>query len=135
MTSPCDILHVDDNVQELELMRIAFEDAGGSACYHACEHSVKALAKLEELKTSGSIPSPHLIVLDVNMPNINGIELLERLQQAGVTDLIPVVMLTTSGRPEDEQRCLALGARAYLVKPDRYPELVELAKRLLSMCS
>ncbi|MBA3707323.1 MAG: response regulator [Planctomycetes bacterium] len=134
MTTGCDIFHVDDNVGDLELTRLAFEDAAASVRYRAFSNPTEALALLEARAASGGFPPPDLLVLDVNMPIMNGIDVLESLHRSGLTARFAVVMLTTSGRPEDERRCLELGARAYMVKPDHYSDLVHLAKRLLTLC-
>ena len=64
-----------------------------------------------------------LIVCDVNMPNMNGLELLERLVSRPETAGIPVVMLTTEGQPDLIRRAKALGAKGWLLKPFK-PELL-----------
>ena len=64
-----------------------------------------------------------LIVCDVNMPRMNGIELLVELARDPTTAQVPVVMLTTEGHPELIQRAKALGAKGWLIKPFK-PELL-----------
>ena len=83
---------------------------------------IDALAKLE------GTPDTRLIVCDVNMPNMNGIEFLEKLstQNTGV----PVVMLTTEGQPEMIQRAKTLGAKGWIVKPFKPEFLIATAKKL-----
>jgi len=83
---------------------------------------VDALTKLE------STPDIHLIVCDVNMPNMNGIEFLEKLDAKN--NGVPVVMLTTEGQPEMIQRAKALGAKGWIVKPFKPEFLVATAKKL-----
>lgn len=62
----------------------------------------------------------HVIVLDINLPGIDGIEVLRRLRAHPVTALVPVVMLTTTDNPEEVRRCYQAGANLYLVKPMDY---------------
>jgi two-component system, chemotaxis family, chemotaxis protein CheY len=70
---------------------------------------VDALAKL------GDSPAAKLIMLDIHMPNMNGLEFLERLRASGST--IPVIVLTAEAEPEVIRRAKQLGARAWLIKP------------------
>ncbi|HEY3807035.1 MAG TPA: response regulator [Kofleriaceae bacterium] len=72
-----------------------------------------------------------LIVCDVNMPKMNGLELLEQLGRAPETARIPVVMLTTEGQPELIQRAKALGAKGWLIKPFKPELLIAVAKKLV----
>ena len=60
---------------------------------------------------------PRLILLDLNMPRMNGFEALEALRNVPAFQTIPVVVLTTSNRTEDKQKSLALGANGFLSKP------------------
>ncbi|MBK8292112.1 MAG: response regulator [Flammeovirgaceae bacterium] len=60
---------------------------------------------------------PNLIISDINIPTLNGIELLENVRTSGILRDIPVIMLSASDEPEKRKQCLALGASNYLVKP------------------
>jgi two-component system, chemotaxis family, chemotaxis protein CheY len=70
------------------------------------------------------------VVLDVNMPNMGGIELLERLRSNGQYAALPIVMLTTEGQPALMQKAKALGAKGWIIKPFK-PELFVAAVRKL----
>ena len=83
---------------------------------------IDALAKLE------GTPDTRLIVCDVNMPNMNGIEFLEKLSTKNTG--VPVVMLTTEGQPEMIQRAKSLGAKGWIVKPFKPEFLIATAKKL-----
>ena len=86
---------------------------------------------VEALKKLDSFPDTRLIVCDVNMPNMNGLEFLECLSKRGSS--IPVVMLTTEGQPELIQRAKSLGAKGWLVKPFKPEFLAATAKKLAPM--
>jgi two-component system chemotaxis response regulator CheY len=72
-----------------------------------------------------------LIVCDVNMPRMNGLELLELLARDPVHARTPVVMLTTEGQPELIKRAKALGAKGWLVKPFKPELLLAVARKLI----
>lgn len=74
---------------------------------------------------------PHLILLDVAMPGLTGVEVCEALKAEVATAAIPVIMLTAHGQEADRQRGLAAGAKAYLTKPFSPLQLLDLVERLL----
>ena len=72
-------------------------------------------------------PRPSLILLDLNMPNVNGTEFLAQLRDEPELNSIPVVILTTSDDERDIAASYALGANAYLVKPSAFDDMVSVA--------
>lgn len=88
----------------------------------------EAVDGLDALEKLAGLSDTRLIVCDVNMPRMNGIELLERLKAQG--SLVPVVMLTTEGQPELIQRARSLGAKGWIVKPFKAEALVATAAKL-----
>ena len=74
-----------------------------------------------------------LIVMDINMPDINGLELLAFVRKNPAYEKTPVVMVTTEGREEDRNRGMALGANAYLTKPFEPAELLKISRKLLGL--
>ncbi len=74
---------------------------------------------------------PDLIVLDINMPVKNGFVTLHELKQNPLLKSIPVIMLTSSVRQEDESRCLQMGCRVLFKKPNSVSEFINLAERIL----
>jgi len=88
----------------------------------------EAVDGIDALEKLAHLPDTKLIVCDVNMPRMNGIELLERLSAQG--SLVPVVMLTTEGQPELIQRARSLGAKGWIVKPFKPEFLVATAAKL-----
>jgi two-component system chemotaxis response regulator CheY len=114
------VLVVDDSLLVRRQVGIALKGLG--YVVRDAVDGVDALEKLDE------VPDTHLIVCDVNMPRMNGIELLERLSARGSS--VPVVMLTTEGQPELIQRAKSLGAKGWLVKPFKPDFLAAAAKKL-----
>lgn len=72
---------------------------------------------LDGLAWLSSNPLPDLIISDLHMPSLDGIELLENIQTSGILRHIPVIILSGSEDPEKRRKCLALGASSYLIKP------------------
>jgi two-component system chemotaxis response regulator CheY len=114
------VLVVDDSLLVRRQVSAALKGLG----YPMLEavDGVEALTQLE------ANPNTGLIVCDVNMPRMNGLELLERLGALG--SVVPVVMLTTEGQPELIQRAKSLGAKGWIVKPFKPEHLVATAKKL-----
>jgi CheY-like chemotaxis protein len=73
---------------------------------------------------------PLLLLLDINMPRLDGVEVLRQVKADEKTAKIPVVMLTTTDDPREIQRCYELGCSVYVTKPVAYEEFVEAIKRL-----
>ncbi len=130
--TPPRIFHVDDNAEDLLLLRTAFEEAAATVAYDATSDSADALERLRQLAASGRAPS--LVILDINMP-VSGWDILRRMRGDPMLASVPVVMLSTSRRREDEELGGALAVRAYLVKPRTYGELLDLVPRLVELAS
>ena len=74
----------------------------------------------------------HLIVTDVNMPDINGLELVRFVRQSQNHRGTPLIIISTDGRDKDRDRGMSLGASAYLVKPFKPEALIELARKVMA---
>lgn len=122
------ILIVDDNSGDIELIRIAFEMAGIEAFLDACHDGVDAIRCLELAMQAGNLPT--LLLLDLNMPRVNGFEVLTFMRDHLLLQQVPVIVLTTSSRAEDRQRCLSLGAREMFTKPESIHELYQIISQL-----
>ena len=73
---------------------------------------------------------PVVLVLDINMPRVDGVEVLRQLKQNEHTVKIPVIVLTTTDDPREVQRCYELGCNVYILKPVSYDDFIEAIKRL-----
>ena len=87
---------------------------------------IDAVDGLDALSKLAAAPDTTLVICDVNMPNMNGIEFLEKKGSSGP----PVVMLTTEGQPELIKKAKALGAKGWVMKPFKPDLLIAAAKKL-----
>jgi CheY-like chemotaxis protein len=71
-----------------------------------------------------------LLLLDINMPRVDGIEVLQRVRETESSRNLPVIMLTTTDDPREVRRCYDLGCSVYITKPVEYEPFVEAVKRL-----
>jgi two-component system response regulator len=120
-----DVLLVEDNRSDEEMiLRVVKKGGrGGGATVHVCRDGVEALEFLSQtaLPEDGHIHVfPRLILLDLNLPRLNGFQFLEHIKQHGLLRCIPVVVLTGSPDLVDVQRCYELGANSYVIKPGDY---------------
>jgi CheY-like chemotaxis protein len=90
-------------------------------------HARDGREALERLEQNADVD---LVLLDINMPNMNGFELLTELAERGLVPRLPVIVVTTEGREQDAARGLAGGAAAYLTKPFRAEEVRAAIARL-----
>jgi two-component system, chemotaxis family, chemotaxis protein CheY len=118
--APTKILIADDSALMHKLITALLPE---TALVHALD-GTEALSRLEEH------PDVSLMIVDLDMPRMNGLELVRRLAAAGVLARIPVVVMTTEGKEQDAIACLRAGAAAYLRKPFQHDELVDLVARL-----
>ncbi len=88
---------------------------------------------IERLKDKEIIPN--IIILDLNMPKLNGIEFLTVLKSDDVLKYIPVIILSTSSNHKDMMECYKIGIAGYILKPLKYDDYVERIKKLLDYWS
>lgn len=122
------VLIVDDNPGDVELLRIAFEMCDCVALIETVGDGHAAVQRLTMGAIMGTLPD--LVLLDLNMPRANGLEVLGSIRLDRRLERVPVVMLTTSGQAVDRRRCLELGAREFHTKPEHIRDLVGLVQSL-----
>jgi len=71
------------------------------------------------------------IILDINMPRMNGLEFLQEIRSNDAYKALPVIMLTTEGQDKDKDKAISLGATAYIVKPFKPTKLLSLIEKIL----
>jgi CheY-like chemotaxis protein len=130
-TSPF-IFLAEDDIDDQELLAEAFAQLDNTISVKAVNNGKKAIAFLEELSSENN---PCLIILDYNLPELSGAEILERLSQLQRYEDVVKVVWSTSSSPVYEKICLDLGAKAYLVKPNDISGIHRLAQVMLQMCT
>ena len=114
---PIDILLVEDSPSDAELTRKAFLRQRVDIRLHHVWDGVECLKFLERDDSFRDAPRPDLIVLDLNMPRMDGQEVLRRVKGNDRLSPIPVVVLTTGGEKSDITEAYRSHANAYLIKP------------------
>ena len=120
------ILLVDDDEVDVMNVQRAFDRNRMTNPMHVASNGLEALAKLRD----GSIPARRLILLDLNMPRMNGIEFLRELRKDPDLQHTPVVVLTTSNDERDKIEAYNLNVAGYLLKPMTFINFVELMAAL-----
>lgn len=128
-----DILLVEDNPDDVELTRIAFEQANIPNRLVVARDGAEALDYLyaRGLHT-GRDPAqlPALVLLDLNLPKIDGREVLQAIRSDPATQALPVVVLSTSREPDDVQSTYALHANSYIQKPLDFQQFLWAVKQV-----
>ena len=114
---PVEILLIEDNPGDIRLTQEALKDARMSNNLSVAEDGVEALAYLRGEGPHAGAPRPDLILLDLNLPRIDGREILEEIKADANLRRIPVVVLTTSSDEQDIAACYDLHANCYITKP------------------
>ncbi|MBA3855954.1 MAG: hypothetical protein C0507_03500 [Cyanobacteria bacterium PR.3.49] len=123
------ILHVEDNCADSDLLKEAFESIGIAATLNVTHDAKQALSGLENsLKGDGQCPD--IIVLDLNLPKMDGREMLKRLKEHPHLRRIPVVILSTSNLEQDISYCYENYCNSYIVKPIRFEDYKRVAKNI-----
>ena len=112
------VLVVEDSDEDYEVLKRAFERSPISTRLHRCPTGQQALDYLDRSvrKTAIATNIPAFILLDLNLPGIDGRKVLARIKQDPVWKYIPTIVLTTSDYGKDIEECYRLGANSYLVK-------------------
>lgn len=129
-----DILLVEDNMEDAELTIMELKRHKlANNLFHAIDGE-QALDFIystgEYLENRNTKHSFKLILLDIKMPKLNGIEVLKKIREDERTRMIPVVILTSSREDPDINTCYELGANSYIVKPVNFERFTEAIKKL-----
>jgi len=111
------ILLAEDNDGDIFLVRRALEKRGVPHQLTVARNGEEALELLDRAEKSPSSEAPKLILLDLNLPKIDGAQVLSRIRKTNAFSATPVIVLTSSDSPKDRESALALGANAYFRKP------------------
>jgi two-component system, chemotaxis family, response regulator Rcp1 len=124
---PKHVLLVEDSPGDVRLTREAFRDADESICLHVVVDGVEAIGFLGHEGPYADAPRPDLVLLDLNLPKMDGREVLAHIKASEDLRSIPTVILTTSAAEADIVKSYQLNANCYLSKPvhlDAFERLV-----------
>jgi CheY-like chemotaxis protein len=127
---PVDVLLVEDDEGDILITREAFEFHKIRNPLHVVTDGEQALQFVRRTGPFTDAPRPGLILLDVNLPRLSGLEVLAELKRDPELLLIPVVVLTTSQAEEDILRSYELHANAYVSKPVDFEHFIEAIRQI-----
>lgn len=127
---PIDILLVEDDPGDVLMTREAFADNKVANRLSVVSDGVSALEYLRKEGQYADVPTPDLVLLDLNLPRMDGREVLQSLKEDELLRTIPVVVLTTSGAEEDVIRSYSLHANAYVTKPVDFNRFIEVVRQI-----
>jgi CheY-like chemotaxis protein len=128
-----EILLVEDSPDDIELTRIAFEEAKVANMLRVVTDGAEALDYLfARGRYAGRDPAvlPSLVLLDLNLPKVDGREVLQAIRASAATRNLPVVVMTTSAEPFDLDATYALGVNSYIRKPVDFEQFVWAVKQV-----
>lgn len=124
------ILLVEDNPADVDLVIEAFEDAKFNNKIDVAEDGILAMEYLRKEGEFADAEEPDIILLDINLPRKNGLEVLKEVKTDETLRHIPVVMLTTSDSPDDIETSYKEHTNAFITKPVDVEKFLEIGKQL-----
>ncbi len=119
------ILSAEDDLDDQFLIKKAINKAGIGGCVDFVPDGKSLIERLTK-QFGGHLPD--ILLLDLNLPIMDGLEVLKILREHEDINDLPVIILTTLSEQKDIDRCYSLGAKSFITKPDSFDELVEVAK-------
>ncbi len=133
MVDPIEIVLVEDDPADVKLALHAFRKhnlANTVAVVRDGEEALECLFRTGRYASLQGTPLPRLVLLDLKLPLVDGLEVLRRLKADPVTRLIPVVVLTSSSEERDLVESYALGVNSYIQKPVDFDRFVDVVRQL-----
>ncbi len=131
MTKPLRVLLVEDNDGDVEMTEQAFRDGEPACAISVANNGVEALQFLSKQGNFSDAPTPNLILLDLNMPKMDGKRFLDCVKSDPKLKAIPVVMFTSSESENDIRDCYERYASCYVVKPFDAKEFVRTVQQIV----
>ena len=126
MSNDVKILLADDDPEDRMIMADSFRELKLSKVIHFVENGESIISYLEAIKDETALPS--LIILDLNMPRMNGTQTLKSIKGNERYKRIPVIIFSTSINSIEMEECIKTGAESYIVKPVTYKECLSTAQ-------
>ncbi len=127
------VLLIEDNPRDVRLTQRAFKQVDMQHDLRVVRDGDEALAYLcheGAYRDPSSAPRPDVILLDLNLPRMGGHEVLRQVKQDSRFKRLPIIVLTTSERPDDIRQAYELGANAYLLKPVAFTRFMDVLGQL-----
>ncbi|MGP1387387.1 MAG: response regulator [Thainema sp.] len=130
--SPSRLLVVEDDPNDVELIRLALEDYPFINQMDVAEDGEQALLYLfgQNGDVAPSRPLPRMILLDLKLPKVDGIQVLEAIRQHPRTQNLVVVVMTSSAENQDIEACYELGVNSYVIKPLDFQRFQEVSQQV-----
>jgi CheY-like chemotaxis protein len=122
------VLLVEDNTEDLDLTLHMFEQRGFAYPIRVMRDGQEALEFLSSTSEGDPQVLPRIILLDLNLPRVHGLEFLRQVKADPRTQAIPVLVLTSSHDQRDLSQSYQLGAEGYLLKPIDYDKFIEVSR-------
>ena len=133
MTKTIHILLAEDNDGDVFLVRRALEKQGLQHELTVARNGEEAIKLLDHAGRDADFEAPDLIVLDLNLPKVDGAQLLLRIRKSPLLGATPVIILTSSDSPKDRESALELGANMYFRKPTDLQSFMHLGEVVATM--
>jgi chemotaxis family two-component system response regulator Rcp1 len=130
------VLLVEDNPTDAFVIKWVVEECGLDFRIRIMSDGQDALTYLQELERDKTVPCPALVILDLNLPKVSGLEVLQKLRGESRCRNTPVIVVSSSSAESDRRNSRALGAEEYFEKPndlDAYAALGKIIKRMLRL--
>jgi chemotaxis family two-component system response regulator Rcp1 len=128
--SPVQVLLVEDSPGDVRLTQEAFDDANANVELHVATDGVEAMDFLRREGKHNDAPRPDLVILDLNLPRLDGREVLARVKEDSTLKAIPIVVLSTSASEVDIAASYHLHANCYFTKPVDLDDFDDLVQRI-----
>ncbi|UVT14471.1 MAG: response regulator [Nitrospira sp.] len=135
MPTELEVLLVEDNEGDVEMVKLAFREGMPTCHVWVANDGMEALDFLHKRGKFADTPMPQLILLDLNMPRMDGKRFLEVVKMEAVLKAIPVIMLTSSQSPSDIKACYERHASCYVVKPFDVQEFTDTVQQVVDFWS
>ncbi|HYO83794.1 MAG TPA: response regulator [Bryobacteraceae bacterium] len=116
---------MEDNPADVQLVRLALDhhDVNASLVVESDgEHMLQHIERIDRRE----VPCPDIVLLDLNLPRVNGHTILNRLRQSPVCGHVPIIIVSSSNAPGDRENASRLGATNYFCKPNNYDDFLRL---------
>jgi two-component system response regulator len=128
--SVVDILLVEDNPYDAEMTILALKEHNLANHLHHVKNGAEALDYLFDPQGSLRQQTPHVILLDMKLPKVHGLEVLRRIKSDEQARKIPVVVFTSSNQDSDIEECYRLGVNSFITKPLEFESFIDVVSNL-----